>query len=58
MILKILFIVILYFTFKNLFKGYVFFTKIQKEHEKSFQNQRNKHDNNSTVIEAEYTVVD
>jgi len=36
----------------------VFFSKIQKEHEKSFQNQRNQHDNNSTVIEAEYKVVD
>tara|TARA_B100001971_G_C18266370_1_gene593015 strand:- start:770 stop:946 length:177 start_codon:yes stop_codon:yes gene_type:complete len=58
MILKIIFITLLYFLLKNLFKGYVFFSKIQKEHEKSFQNQRNQHDNNSTVIEAEYKVVD
>lgn len=56
--LKILFFVLLYFLLKNLFKGYVLFSKIQKDHEKSFQSQRNKHDNNSTIIEAEYKVVE
>ena len=58
MILKVLFFIILYFMIKNLLKGYMFFSKIQKEHEKSFQSQRNKHDNNSGVIEAEYKVVE
>jgi hypothetical protein len=58
MLLKILFFILLYFTIKNLIKGYLFFQKIQSEHSKSFQNQRNKHDNNSDVIDAEYRVVD
>jgi hypothetical protein len=58
MLLKILFFILLYFTIKNLIKGYLFFQKIQSEHSKSFQQERNKHDNNSDVFEAEYKVVD